>query len=82
MYTILKLLGKTPQHFILLSKKGTCRAQYRYLRKHSDRDEQFFRRAMPILSEDREQTNKLMSTQISKKKEKKRKAFQLKNKMT
>jgi len=73
MYTILKLLGETLQHFILLSKKGTCRAQYRYLRKHSDHDEQFFRRAIPILSEDREQTNKLMSTQISQKKRRKEK---------
>jgi len=71
MYTILKLLGKTLQHFILLCKKGTYRA-HRFLRKHSD-DEQFFRRAIPILSEDREQTNKLMSTQISQKKKRKEK---------
>ena len=77
MYTILKLLGKTPQHFILLSKKGTCRAQYRYLRKDSDHDEQFFRRAMPILSEDREQTTSSCQLKFHEKR-KEKKSFPIK----
>ena len=68
MYTILKLLGKTLQHFILLCKKGTCRA-HRFLRKHSD-DEQFFRRANPFGGQGTNQQAHVNSNFTKKRKEK------------